>query len=578
MLVSLVLGLWNGFLIAVLGIQPIIATLVLMLAGRGIALLITEGFITTVNSEPYKFMSQGYVLGFPFAFFVSIAAIVIIAIVERRTALGVLTESVGINPVASRLAGVRSRGIIWGAYVASGVLAGIAGILYSSNIMAADANAAGLYIELYAILAVVLGGTSLTGGKFTIAGTVIGVFTIQTLTSTITFLGVPPAASPVFMASRRDHRRPDPISARASSRAEHRPIAALAQHLPERGGRTMTTKLETIERRTDAAASRYRTFMNRHSSLLPTFAAVIILLVLLVGAQVVFGNFITPRNLSSLLLDNAYLVILAVGMTFVIITGGIDLSVGSVMAFTGILCAKLLADGLPAVVVVPLMILGGAAIGLLIGVLVQYFDVQPFIASLAGLFLARGLAFVVSLSSIKVEDPAILWLQSTRFQLGGWYITPTGIIALLVVAIGVYVMQWTRFGRTIYAIGGSEQSARLMGLPVARTKVLVYVISGVCGGLAGLVLTAYSGAGYPLNGVGTELDTIAAVVIGGTILTGGSGYVLGSLVGVLVYGTITSVISFMGAEQSWTRIIIGALLLLFIVVQRVIVSRADRRR
>ncbi|SFS14450.1 simple sugar transport system permease protein [Microbacterium sp. cf046] len=200
-LVSLVLGVWNGFLVAVLGIQPIIATLVLMLAGRGIALLITEGFITTVNSDPYKFMSQGYVIGLPFAFFVSVAAIVIIAIIERRTALGVLTESVGINPVASRLAGVRSRGIIWGAYVASGVLAGIAGILYSSNIMAADANAAGLYIELYAILAVVLGGTALTGGKFTIAGTVIGVFTIQTLTSTITFLGVPPAASPVFMAS-----------------------------------------------------------------------------------------------------------------------------------------------------------------------------------------------------------------------------------------------------------------------------------------------------------------------------------------------------------------------------------------
>jgi ribose/xylose/arabinose/galactoside ABC-type transport system permease subunit len=200
-LVALVLGVWNGFLVAVLGIQPIIATLVLMLAGRGIALLITEGFITTVNSEPYKFMAQGYVLGLPFAFYVSVVAIVIIAVVERRTALGVLTESVGINPVASRLAGVRSRGIIWGAYVASGVLAGIAGVLYSSNIMAADANAAGLYIELYAILAVVLGGTALTGGTFTIAGTVIGVFTIQTLTSTITFLGVPPAASPVFMAS-----------------------------------------------------------------------------------------------------------------------------------------------------------------------------------------------------------------------------------------------------------------------------------------------------------------------------------------------------------------------------------------
>lgn len=199
-LVTLIFGVWNGFLVSVLGIQPIIATLVLMLAGRGIALLITGGFITTVTSAPYKFMSQGYLLGFPFAFLVSIVAVTIVVVIQRRTALGVLTEAVGINPEASRLAGVRSRGIIWGAYAASGLLAGFAGILYSSNIMAADANAAGNLIELDAILAVVLGGTSLMGGKFSIAGTVIGVFTIQTLKSTIVFLGVPSPVSPVFMA------------------------------------------------------------------------------------------------------------------------------------------------------------------------------------------------------------------------------------------------------------------------------------------------------------------------------------------------------------------------------------------
>ena len=225
-----------------------------------------------------------------------------------------------------------------------------------------------------------------------------------------------------------------------------------------------------------------------------------------------------------------------------------------------------------------MIILGGAAIGLLIGVLVQYFDVQPFIASLAGLFLARGLAFVVSLSSIRVENESVLWLQTTRYRFGEWYITPTGIMALLVAAIGAFVMQYTRFGRTIYAVGGNEQSARLMGLNVARTKVLVYVISGVCAGLAGLVLTAYSGAGYPRNGIGTELDVIAAVVIGGTLLTGGTGYVLGSVIGVFVYGTIKTVISFQGAEQSWTRIIVGLMLLLFIGVQRIIVFRSERRR
>lgn len=198
--VALVLGVWNGFLVAVVGIQPIIATLVLMLAGRGVALLITEGFITTVNSAPYEFIATGYLIGLPFAFLIAVAAITVVSLIERRTALGMLTEAVGINPEASRLAGVRARGIVFSAYVASGLLAGIAGIIYSSNIRAADANAAGLFIELYAILAVVLGGTSLMGGKFTIAGTVIGVLIIQTLEATILFLGVPSAQSPVFFA------------------------------------------------------------------------------------------------------------------------------------------------------------------------------------------------------------------------------------------------------------------------------------------------------------------------------------------------------------------------------------------
>jgi simple sugar transport system permease protein len=331
--------------------------------------------------------------------------------------------------------------------------------------------------------------------------------------------------------------------------------------------------------RSERDRSRFETFMSRHAAMTPTFAALAILALLLAGAESFLrGDFITARTLSALLLDNAYLLILAVGMTFVILTGGIDLSVGSVMAFTGILGAQLLASGVPVLVAVLVMLVGGAAIGLLIGVLVQYFDVQPFIASLAGLFLARGLAFVVSLSSIKVEQPAVLWLQQTRMRVGDWYVTPTGILALVVVAVAAFVLHLTRFGRTIYAIGGSEQSARLMGLEVARTKVAAYVISGFCGGLAGLVLTAYSGAGYPRNGIGTELDAIAAVVIGGTLLIGGRGYVLGSLVGVMVFGTIKTIISFMGAEQSWMQIIIGGLLLLFIVIQRVIVARSERRR
>lgn len=338
------------------------------------------------------------------------------------------------------------------------------------------------------------------------------------------------------------------------------------------------TTLQTPAR-LDARPSALRRFLSRRSSWIPVLAAVVILVVMFAVAQAYFGNFLTPRVISSLLLDNAYLLILAVGMTFVILTGGIDLSVGAVMAFTGMLGASMLRDGVPSALVVPVMLLVGAALGSFVGILVQYFDVQPFIASLAAMFAARGLAFMVSLSSIRVEDPAILWLQSTRIQAapGSWFITPTGIIALLVVIVGALVLAYTRFGRTIYAIGGNEQSARLMGLPVVRTKLLAYIVSGVCAGLAGVVFTAYTGASYPLNGIGTELDAIAAVVIGGTLLTGGSGYVVGSMIGVLVYGTIKTAISFLGAEQSWTRITIGGLLLVFVVVQRVIVARSRRR-
>jgi galactofuranose transport system permease protein len=341
----------------------------------------------------------------------------------------------------------------------------------------------------------------------------------------------------------------------------------------------VTAQLTRV-RTEDSPTGGYQRFMSRHASWIPVFAALAILIAMLIGAQGYFGNFLTPRLLSSLLLDNAYLVILAVGMTFVILTGGIDLSVGAVMAFTGMMGASLLSQGLPAIVVVPVMLAIGAGMGLAVGVMVQYFDVQPFIASLAAMFAARGLAFMVSLKSIKVTDPTILWLQSTRIQSepGSWYITPSGILAILVVVVAALVLAYTRFGRTIYAIGGNEQSARLMGLPVARTKLLAYVIAGVCSGLGGVVFTAYTGSSYPLNGIGTELDTIAAVVIGGTLLTGGSGYVLGSMIGVLVYGTIKTAINFLGVDQSWTRITIGALLLVFVVVQRVIIARSSRRR
>ncbi len=196
----LVLGLWNGFLVAVLGIQPIIATLVLMTAGRGLAQLITDGQIITVANPLYAQLGGGFLLGLPVSVLVAAALFALVALLTRRTALGMLLESVGINPTAARLTGVRARGITLSVYVFVAVCAGVAGLMISSNVTAADANNAGLWIELDAILSVVIGGTLLTGGRFSIVGTLVGALVLQTLTTTVYTAGIPPEVTLVFKA------------------------------------------------------------------------------------------------------------------------------------------------------------------------------------------------------------------------------------------------------------------------------------------------------------------------------------------------------------------------------------------
>jgi simple sugar transport system permease protein len=198
--VCVLLGVWNGFLVSVLGIQPIIATLVLMVAGRGLAMLITDGQITTVNNDTFSDLASGFVLGLPFAFLLALGMLGLTALLTRRTALGMLIEAVGINPAASRLAGVRARTIIWTVYVFAAVCAGIAGLIIAANTNSVNANSLGLWIELDAILAVVIGGTALTGGRFSLAGTLVGALLITTLARTIPNIGIPSETNYLFKA------------------------------------------------------------------------------------------------------------------------------------------------------------------------------------------------------------------------------------------------------------------------------------------------------------------------------------------------------------------------------------------
>jgi simple sugar transport system permease protein len=266
-------------------------------------------------------------------------------------------------------------------------------------------------------------------------------------------------------------------------------------------------------------------------------------------------------------------------MTFVILTGGIDLSVGAVVALTTMIAASLLEKGLnPALVLVVVLAVGGL-IGLGMGCIIHFFDIQPFIATLAGMFLARGTCYVISTDSIPITNEWWNNVASDKLRFGGFHISWSVVIAAVVVAAAAYVLAYTRLGRNIYALGGNQQSALLMGLPVGRTRIAVYTISGVCSALGGVLLTFYTPSGYGLNALGMELDAIAAVVIGGTVLTGGSGFVLGTVLGVGVLGLIQTIITFQGTLSSWwTKIVIGVLLFVFIVLQRTVTRKQTARR
>lgn len=300
---------------------------------------------------------------------------------------------------------------------------------------------------------------------------------------------------------------------------------------------------------------------------------------LVVAGSMLYPGFLAPQVFLNLLVDNAFLCIVAVGMTFVILTGGIDLSVGAVIALTTMMSATLVQrHGMSPAVAIPVVLATGSLFGLLHGVLIQHLRLQPFIVTLAGMFLARGLAFLIGTESISVDHPVFQELAAMRVPLGVGSISIGAVIACVVVLAGIWLAHSTPFGRTVYAVGGDEAAARLMGLRVDRTVVGVYLLSGFCSALAGVVMTLYMLSGYSLHGSGLELDAIAAVVIGGTLLRGGIGYVAGTFFGVMILGIIQTLISFDGTLSSWwTRIVTGALLLLFCLLQRFLEARSAAR-
>ncbi|NMB55072.1 MAG: sugar ABC transporter permease YjfF [Leptolinea sp.] len=278
-----------------------------------------------------------------------------------------------------------------------------------------------------------------------------------------------------------------------------------------------------------------------------------------------------PQVFFNLFINNASLLLLSIGMTFVVISNGIDLSVASMLALTTMASAALLRANVSPFLVMPLMLIMGITFGCVQGLIIQRLKVEAFVVTLMGSFFCRGMAYIISLSSVTITDPVYKSLGLTKIMIPGFqkeYVYIYSIVAVIVFLAAIYIARYTRFGRTMYAIGNNEQSARLMGLPVERTRVLVYAFSGFCSSLGGIAFSFALLSGYGQYAPTMEMDAIASVVMGGTLLTGGVGNVIGTLFGVLINGTIVSVLQFNGTLSSWwTRIGVGVLTLLFIGIQ-----------
>jgi galactofuranose transport system permease protein len=320
---------------------------------------------------------------------------------------------------------------------------------------------------------------------------------------------------------------------------------------------------------------RHRFPMRVPSKYLPILTTLALLVAMFTIGAVRYPGFATGQVILNVFIDNSFLLVVAVGMTFVILTGGIDLSVGAVVALSTLTLALLVKHGWPTLVAIGAVLVIGSVLGWVMGAVIHYFEIQPFIVTLAGMFLARGLCYAITVDAVSITKPDYVGIAEHTFELpGDMYVTSAVLVAFGAVIVGIYVLHYTRLGRNVYAVGGNAQSALLMGLPVARTKIAVYTISGFCSALGGVLLSFYMLSGSGSLAIGMELDAIAAVVIGGTLLTGGTGYLAGSVLGVLVLGLIQTLINFQGTLSSWwTRIVIGLLLFAFILLQRLVFLR-----
>lgn len=322
--------------------------------------------------------------------------------------------------------------------------------------------------------------------------------------------------------------------------------------------------------------------LNGNSFLL--IITILLFVIMYAAGMIIFNDkgFAKPQMFLNLFISNAGLLVIAMGQTIVMITGGIDISVGSVTALVCMVAANQMENnGASAYTAVLLALIIGLAYGVIQGFLISYLDIQPFIVTLAGMFFGRGLTAIVSTDMISIKNEVFLnWANykinmpfgtvSKKGVFQAAYIYPTVVIALIILVVVIIIMKYTKFGRKLYAIGGNQQSALMMGINVRKTKLCAYILNGLLAGIGGFLFCLNSCAGFVEQAKGLEMDAISSAVIGGTLLSGGVGTPFGTLFGVLIKGSISSLITTQGTLSSWwVRIVLSALLCFFIVLQSI---------
>lgn len=333
-----------------------------------------------------------------------------------------------------------------------------------------------------------------------------------------------------------------------------------------------------------------------NSNTLLLFITIALFIVLYAGGCIAYGakGFTHLQTFLNILITNAGLICVTCGMTCVMLTGGIDISVGALIAMDCMLLAVGMSNGMGAIPMVIIVLLIGAAFGIFQGFLVGYLEIQPFIVSMAGMFFCRGMTAVICTDQVSIKEATnplfYAWANAKIvIPFGGYinnkgkymapYVRPGVIVAIIVLVLTFIMLRYTKFGRSLYAVGGSAQSAAMMGLNVKKIKMGAYMLSSFLCSVGGICYCLNTMAGSVTQALGLEMDAISSAVIGGTLLTGGVGNVIGSFFGVLINGTISSIVKTNGKlASSWPNILTAALLFVFIVIQSIFAAIRERNK